>query len=290
SDDNLCATIDTIRGAATRIAPHVHRTPVMTCEAIDVLSNRQVYFKCELFQKTGSFKARGACNAALTAPKDSNVLVTSSSGNHAQGLAWAAKKVGMRAHVVMPKNSSTVKVAAVRGYGAEITFCEPTLESRQSTAKVMVEQLNGLLIHPSDNPAVISGQGTAGLELIEQVRDMAVGELDAIIVPVGGGGLISGVTIAAKAMCPGIRIIGAEPLEADDAFRSKACGRLCGHDEPPLTIADGLRTILGTHTWPVVRDLVDDIVTVSEGDIRKWMRVVYERMKLAIEPSSAVGV
>lgn len=188
-----------------------------------------------------------------------------------------------------------VKVAAVRDYGANITLCENTKSGRESTAASVLSSLSdSILVHPYNDPRVQCGQGTVGLELVEQVKGLTAGgdNLDAVIVPVGGGGLISGVATAVKALCPGAKVIGAEPEEAADAFRSKKSGKLCGHDceGMPDTIADGLRTTLGSRTWPVVRDSVDEIVTVSEAEIRRWMRIVYERMKLVIEPSAAVGV
>ena len=211
-----------------------------------------------------------------------------------QALSWAAKANGKNAHIVMPSNSMAVKVSAVRGYGASITLCENTTTGREQAAAAVQSNLpHSILVHPYNDPRVQCGQGTVGLELLRQVGELTGSTgLDAVIVPVGGGGLISGVATAVKALCPGVRVIGAEPEKAADAFRSKKSGTLCGHDceGMPDTVADGLRTTLGTTTWPVVRDSVDDIVTVSEKEILRWMRVVYERMKLVIEPSSAVGV
>lgn len=201
---------------------------------------------------------------------------------------------GVNAHIVMQHNSMEVKVAAVRGYGASVTFCENTAVGREETAAAVLSAVpHSILVHSYNDPRVQCGQGTVGLEFVQQVKEMTGGfDLDAIIVPIGGGGLISGVATAIKALCPGTRIIGAEPERAADAFRSKQSGSLCGHDceGVPDTIADGLRRTLGSTTWPVVRDTVDDIVTVSEADIRRWMRVVFERMKIVIEPSAAVGV
>ena len=211
-----------------------------------------------------------------------------------QALAWAAAAKGINAHIVMPNNSIAVKVEAVRGYGARVTFCENTKTGREDTAATVLSRLpNSAFVHPYNDPRVQCGQGTVGLELIQQVKEMTGGQsLDAVIVPIGGGGLISGVSTAVKALSPGIRVIGAEPNMAADAFRSKQSGTLCGHEgnSLPNTIADGLRTTLGSKTWPIVRDAVDEIVTVSEEEIRRWMRFVYERMKLVIEPSAAVGV
>ena len=211
-----------------------------------------------------------------------------------QAVSWAAKANGKNAHVVMPRNSVAIKVTTVRGWGANITLCENSTTGREQAAAAVQSNLpHSILVHSSNDPRVQCGQGTVGLELLQQVGELTGSTgLDAVIVPVGGGGLISGVAIAVKALCPGVRVIGAEPELAADAFRSKQSGTLCGHDCEglPDTIADGLRTTLGTTPWPVVRDSVDEIVTVSEGEIRHWMRVVYERMKLVIEPSSAVGV
>ncbi|MCA9285439.1 MAG: pyridoxal-phosphate dependent enzyme [Phycisphaerales bacterium] len=275
-----------VRAAAGRIRGLAHRTPVMTCAAIDAIAGRNLFFKCELFQKVGAFKFRGACNAVMRLPDEvaRRGVVTHSSGNHAQALALAAQLRGIPAHIVMPRNSPKVKVAAVEGYGAAIRFCEPTQPAREALAAEVVAETGGTLIPPYDHPDVIAGQGTIALELLEDHPD-----LDAIVVPVGGGGMISGVAIAAKGIRSGIRIIGAEPLGADDAARGKASGV---RQPPPdaRTIADGLRTGLGDLTWPVVRELVDEIVTVDETSIIAAMRLVWERMKLVIEPSAAVGV
>ncbi|MFM1804507.1 MAG: hypothetical protein RL136_1386 [Planctomycetota bacterium] len=280
------ATIDTIRAARRRIEPFVHRTPVVTNATLDEASGRRLWFKCELLQRTGSFKFRGATNAvrSLSEADAARGVVTHSSGNHAQALALAARMRGIAAHVVMPSNSAEVKKAAVRGYGARIIECEPTLEARESTAARVIAETGGTMIPPYNHPDVIAGQGTIALELLDECP-----QLDAIIVPLGGGGLISGIAIAAKALKPSIRIIGAEPELAGDAAASKHSGRI----EPamkPVTIADGLRTALGPLTFPVVRDLVDEIVLVSEQEIVSYMRLAWERMKLTIEPSAAVGV
>lgn len=211
-----------------------------------------------------------------------------------QGLAWAAGVRGINAHVVMPRNSVAIKLAAVRDYGGSITLCESSKIGREKAAAAVMSSLpDSMLVHSSNDPRVQCGHGTVGLELVSQVSELTKGaDLDAVIVPVGGGGLISGVATAVKALCPGVKVIGAEPEKAAAAFRSKQSGTLCGNDgeQLPDTIADGLRTALGPKAWPVVRDSVDEIVTVSEEDIRLWMRVVYERMKLVIEPSAAVGV
>ncbi len=280
------ATIDAIRAARRRIDAFVHRTPVLTSETLDSISGRQLHFKCEFLQKTGSFKYRGATNAVrmLTDDEASRGVVTHSSGNHAQALALAARVRGVRATVVMPSNSAEIKKIAVRGYGAEVVECEPTLEARESTAARVIAQTGGTMIPPFNHPNVIAGQGTIALELLDECP-----QLDAIIVPLGGGGLISGIALAAKALKPSIAIIGAEPELAGDAAASKREGSI----QPamkPVTIADGLRTSLGPLTFPVVRDFVDEIVLVSEEDIARHMRLVWERMKITIEPSAAVAV
>jgi threonine dehydratase len=275
-----------IRAAQRRIEPFIHRTPVLTSAAMDAVSGRSLWFKCELFQKTGSFKFRGATNAVrmLEDHAAAKGVVTHSSGNHAQALALAARTRGIPAFVVMPSNSAEIKKAAVRGYGATVIECEPTLEARESTAARVIAETGGAMIPPFNHPNVIAGQGTIAVELLDECP-----QLDAIIVPLGGGGLISGIAIAAKALKPSIKIIGAEPELAGDAAASKQAGSI----QPamkPVTIADGLRTSLGPLTFPVVRDLVDEIVLVPEADIVASMRFAWERMKITIEPSAAVGV
>lgn len=287
-----------VNAAHARIAPHVHRTPVLSCASLDAMASSatalpiSLHFKCELFQRTGSFKARGATNAVLSLPPGAPGVCTHSSGNHAAALAYAAGVAGLPAHIVMPSNAPRTKVEAVKGYGGRITECAPTQAAREAAAADVASSTGAAFIHPSENPHVIAGQGTLALELLEQAAasDSISAPLDVLIVPVGGGGMISGCAVAAKARHAGILVIGAEPAGAADAFRSKAAGQLCGHDSPPSTIADGLRTTLGPNTWPIVRDLVDSIVTVSEGEITDALKLVYSRLKLAIEPSAAVGV
>jgi threonine dehydratase len=275
-----------VREAASRIAGAVHRTPIMTSETLDRLAGRSVFFKCENLQKTGAFKFRGATNAIrkLDPALASRGVVTHSSGNHAQALALAARTRGIPAYIVMPRTAPAVKKAAVEGYGGIVTLCEPTLAAREETAAELVKKTGATLIPPFDHPDVIAGQGTAALELLEDVPD-----LDAIVTPVGGGGLLSGCCIAARGIKPGIRVFGAEPLGADDAARSKAANKWVPQTGPN-TIADGLLTSLGEMTWPIIRDLVEGIVTVSEDQIRTAMRFVWERMKLIVEPSGAVAV
>ncbi len=280
--DAYAVDLPAIREAAVRIAGVVHRTPVMTCATLDQLAGRRLFFKCENLQKVGAFKYRGATNAVLklTDAQAARGVVTHSSGNHAQALALAARVRGIPAYIVMPRTAPLVKKNAVEGYGGIVTLCEPTLEARESAAAALVAQTGGTLIPPFDHADVIAGQGTAALELLEDIPD-----LDAIIAPVGGGGLLSGCAIAAA----GIRVFGAEPLGADDAARSKAAGQLLPQTGPN-TIADGLLTSLGHLTWPIVRDRVERIFTVSDDQIRAAMRLVWERMKLIVEPSGAVGL
>jgi threonine dehydratase/serine racemase len=274
-----------VQSAATRIARIVHRTPVMTSETFDRLAGRRVYFKCENLQKTGAFKYRGATNAIrqLDEATAARGVVTHSSGNHAQALALAARVRGIPAYIVMPRTAPAVKKAAVEGYGGIVTLCEPTLAAREETAAAVVQRTGALLIPPFDHPDVIAGQGTAALELLEDVPD-----LDAIITPVGGGGLLSGCCVAAHGINPALRVFAAEPLGADDAARSLAAGQWIPQTSPN-TIADGLLTSLGQLTWPIIRDHVERVFTVSDDHIRSTMRLIWERMKLIVEPSGVVG-
>ena len=283
---HYAADLDAVREAGLRIAPHAHRTPVLTCATLDALAGLQLFFKCENFQKVGAFKFRGACNAVLRLSDETAArgVVTHSSGNHAQALALAASLRNIDVHIVMPRNAMPVKRRAVEGYGAKVYPCEPTLAAREEMAAGVIERTAAVLIPPYDHADIIAGQGTVGLELMDEVPD-----LDAIIVPVGGGGLLSGVCIAAKALNPAIRIFAAEPAGADDAARSMAAGRLIPQKNPS-TIADGLLTSLGEHTWPIIRDHVERVITVPDEKIVEAMRRVWERMKIIIEPSSAVAV
>jgi threonine dehydratase len=242
--------------------------------------------KCENLQKVGAFKFRGACNAvfSLMDEEAARGVATHSSGNHAQALALAAKLRGIPAYIVMPDNAPTVKKAAVAGYGGQITFCEPTLEARETTTAQVVEQTGATVIHPYNDYHVIAGQGTAALELLEEVPDLEV-----IIAPVGGGGLLSGTAIASKGISPNIRVIAAEPEMADDAYRSLKARHIIP-SENPKTVADGLLTSLGEKTFPIIREYVEQIVTVSEEAILESMRFIWERAKIIIEPSAAVPV
>ncbi len=279
-------TLADVRAAAERIRPFVFRTPVHTSDTLDRLSGRKVFFKCETFQKTGSFKYRGATNAVqkLDAETAARGVVTHSSGNHAQALALAARVRGIPAHIVMPHTAPAVKKEAVIGYGGRVVECEPTPAARQQMADKVAAETGAVLIPPFDHPDVIAGQGTGALELFEDVPN-----LDAVVVPVGGGGMLSGYCVALAELNPKLRVFGAEPKNADDAARSMATGER-QPALPPNSIADGLLTNLGDLTWPIVRQHVERIVTVSEEQIRAAMRLVWERMKLVIEPSAGVGV
>ena len=277
-------TLAAIRAAAGRIAPYAHRTPVLTCASLDRAVGATVFLKCENFQKVGAFKFRGACNAvfSLGAAAAARGVATHSSGNHAQALALAARLRGIPAHIVMPANAPVVKQAGVAGYGGRITLCEPVLAAREAALAAVVARTGAAVVHPYDDERVIAGQGTAALELLQEVPD-----LDVILAPVGGGGLLSGTAIAATELAPGIRVIAGEPAGAGDAFRSLAEGRIVPSIMPE-TLADGLLTSLGELTFPIIRDRVERIVLVSEPGIVAAMRFIWERAKLVIEPSSAV--
>jgi len=282
----MTPTLTNIRLAAERIRPYAHRTPVLACASLDQYTGTQVFLKCENLQKVGAFKFRGACNAvfSLTDEEAAHGVATHSSGNHAQALALAARLRGIPAYIVMPENAPAVKKAAVAGYGGQITFCEPTLQARESTTEQIVKETGATVIHPYNDYRVIAGQGTAALELLEEVAD-----LDVIIAPVGGGGLLSGTAIAARGLSPSIRVIGAEPETADDAYRSLQAGHILP-SEHPKTIADGLLTSLGTLTFAIIQQHVEQIVTASEAGILTAMRFIWERAKIVIEPSAAVPV
>ena len=277
-------TFEDVLAAAERIRSHVHRTPVMTSRAIDAIAGAQLHFKCENLQKVGAFKARGATNAVLSLGDEAagRGVATHSSGNHAAALAYAAGIRGVPANLVMPSSAPPVKKAAVSGYGALITECEPTLEARETTLVAVVERTGATFIHAYDNPMVIAGQGTASLELITDVPD-----LEAVIAPVGGGGLMSGTAIAVSSSRPDITIWGSEPAGADDAFRSLRDGILYPSVKP-TTIADGLLTSLSDRTFRILGDRLEGILTVDEETIVRAMRLLWERMKLIVEPSGAV--
>jgi threonine dehydratase len=273
-----------IRDAAARIAPHVHVTPVMTCAAIDAEVGASLFFKCEHLQRVGAFKARGACNAVFSLGADAakRGVVTHSSGNHGAALAYAAKRRGIPAWVIMPDNAPAVKQANVRRFGATVRLCAPTVDAREAACDEVARQTGATLIHPFDDARVIAGQATAALELVE-----AIDALDVVIAPCGGGGLLSGTSIAATSLDRDITVLGAEPANADDAARSFVAGSL-----QPLaattTIADGLRTTLSTRTLSAIRAHVRGFGTCTEGGIVRAMRMLFERMKQVVEPSGAV--
>ncbi|HUI28328.1 MAG TPA: pyridoxal-phosphate dependent enzyme [Candidatus Kryptonia bacterium] len=280
------ADIAAVRAAAERIAGLAHHTPIAICAALDALAGRRLLFKCEHLQKVGAFKFRGACNAVmkLSDAEAARGVVTHSSGNHAQALALAARLRGLAAYIVMPRNAAAVKRRAVEGYGARVVECDPSLVAREHTAARLLGETGASFIHPYDHPDVIAGQGTTALELLAQVP-----QLDAIVAPIGGGGLLSGICVAAKTLNPAIRIFAAEPDGADDAARSLAAGRLIPQIAPN-TIADGLLTSLGELTWPIIRDHVERVITVSDAQVVAAMRLAWERAKLLIEASAAVAL
>ena len=277
-------TLQDIRSAHDRIRHAVIRTPVMTSHTVNRMADCRVFFKCENLQKVGAFKFRGAYNAVsqLTEDEKQRGVIAHSSGNHAQALALASSMLGVKAVIVMPRNSSRVKVEATRGYGAEVVLCESTLESRTTTTQRLIDEHRYVLIHPYNDPRIIAGAGTAALELIEDI-----GCVDYLFVPVGGGGLLSGSSIAAKGQCSKSKVIGVEPKNADDAYRSFRTKKLQPSVDPH-TLADGLRTSLGEIGFKIILQNVDDIVTVTEAEIVAAMRVLWERMKLVVEPSGAV--
>ncbi len=267
-----------------RIIPHIHKTPVLTSSLINKLVGAEVFFKCENFQRTGAYKMRGATNAImqLTEVQKQKGVVTHSSGNFAQAISLAAKSLGVKATIVMPSNSPQVKKNAVDEYGATILQCEPTIEARQGTADRIVKDTGATFIHPSNDLEVILGQGTACLELLEEQPN-----LDAVFCPVGGGGLIAGSALAATYFGNNCLVYGGEPFEADDAYRSMISGKI-ETNKTANTIADGLRTQLGDKNFPIIKEHVTKIIRVTETEIISAMRLIYERMKIVIEPSSAV--
>lgn len=277
-------SIQDLRRAQERIGPSIHLTPVMTCSTIDAICGAKIHFKCENLQKVGAFKIRGASNAVLCLDDEqaSRGVATHSSGNHGQALALAAQRRGIAAHIVMPTNTSRAKKDAVAGYGARLIECEPSLEDRERTLDRIVAETGATLVHPYNDPRVICGQGTAALELLEQVDDLEI-----VVAPIGGGGLISGTCIAVTGNSPQPIVIGAEPKQADDAWQSIQAGRIIPVENPD-TIADGLRTSLGDLTFPIIAKHVREIITVSEESIAAAMRLIWERMNLIVEPSAAV--
>jgi threonine dehydratase len=282
---NLGLTFSDIVGAHERISDKINRTPVLTNEVLDEMSGARLFFKCENLQKSGAFKARGATNAvfSLTDAEAERGVVTHSSGNHAAALARAGRLRSIPAYIVMPNNAPQSKQESVRRNGGEIVFCEPTLAARKATAAELMERTGAEFVHPYDDYRVMAGQGTTALEFLDQVPD-----LDLIVCPVGGGGHLSGIAVAANHLSDRVKVIGAEPLGADDALRSFRSGEIVEMNSP-RTIADGLRTSLGERPFEIIRQLVDDIVTVSDEAIVGAMRVLWEELKIVVEPSGAVG-
>ena len=270
--------------AHERIEPFIHKTPVLTCKTINELAGAELFFKCENFQKIGAFKIRGGLNAALSLSKEkiANGIATHSSGNHAQAIAYAARQLDTKAYIVMPNNSPSVKVNAVKGYGAEITFCENNQQAREEALQAIVDKTGAEFIHPYNDERVMTGQATCAKELIEEIPS-----LDMIVAPVGGGGLLSGTSLSAHYFSPSTKVYAAEPEGAADAILSFKSGQI---ETAPFinTIADGLLTKLGNKTFPVIQQHVSDVFTVNDEEIIAALRLVYERMKLVIEPSSAV--
>jgi len=284
SEPSVSLTLALIREAHARIRDKIHRTPVLTSATLDTAAHAKLFFKCENLQKAGAFKARGAANAVFSLSDEAakHGVVTHSSGNHAAALARAAKMRGIRCYVVMPRNAPNAKQAAVRRYGGEVILCEPTLAAREAGAREVIAQTGAVLIHPYNDLRVMAGQGTTGIELLEDVPD-----LDIILCPVGGGGQLSGIAVAAKGRRPEIKVIGVEPVGADDASRSFKAGRIIPCDQPN-TIADGLLTTVGDKPFAEIRRYVDDIVTVPEEAIVQAMRTIWEVLKIIVEPSGAV--
>jgi threonine dehydratase len=276
--------LDIIRAAHNRIRPYIHRTPVLTSSRLNEASGASLFFKCENFQKIGAFKARGATNAVFSLDDATARLgvATHSSGNHGAAVARAAKLRGIAAHIIMPSNSAKVKIRAVESYGAHVVFCEPKEEAREAACADVIAKTGATLIHSFENENVIAGQGTAAVELLEDIPD-----LDLVMCPVGGGGLLSGTAVAAKSMRPNIKVVAVEPENVDDAAQSFRARRVI-HTEKKFTIADGLRTNIGEPNFAIIKLYVDDIVTVSEDAIISAMRTIWETMKIIVEPSAAV--
>jgi len=280
-------TKEDISQAHQLISPYIHRTPVLTSQFLNDLTGSELFFKCENFQKIGAFKARGGLNAilSLTEKERSNGVATHSSGNHAQAIAFAAAMVGIKAYIVMPDNSPQVKIKAVEGYGAQITFCKNTPEERESTVQKIIAETGAFFVHPFNNYEVITGQATAAKELIEDVSS----HLDVIIAPVGGGGLLSGTSLTAFYFSPQTKVYAGEPEGAADAVLSFRSDKI---ERAPYvnTIADGLLTYLGDKTFPIIKEHVEDILTVSDDEIIQAMKYLWERMKIVVEPSGAVSL
>jgi len=276
----------TIEAAHKRIAPRIHRTPLLTSSSLNAMTGAQIVFKCENFQKSGSFKIRGASNAilSLTGEEASHGIVTQSSGNHGAAVSCAAGWRGVPAYIVIPRNAPKVKSQAIEGYGGQITYCEPTMASRNETSLRIQRETGAAFVHPFDDDRIIAGQASCSKEILEDVPD-----LDAVLAPVSGGGLLSGTCLGAKGVRPEVRVFGCEPALADDAYRSLASGTLQFQDSSD-TIADGLRASLAARTFAILREQVDGILLVSEAEIIAAMRLVWERLKIIIEPSCAVAI
>ena len=279
-------TLKDIEAAHERIRPFIHRTPVFTNSSLNKLSGAELYFKCDNFQKVGSFKIRGATNTVeqLTIEELNRGVATTSSGNHGAALSMAVTRRGGKTKVVMPNNTPEIKVNNVERNGGEVVWCEPEQESRESVLKELIERTGAVVVHPYNDERIMAGQGTCAKELLEDYPD-----LDTIVSPVSGGGLLSGTLLSSKALKANIQVFGAEPVEADDAYRSLKLGKIVPN-ETINTICDGLRAQIGTLTFPVIADLVDDIITVTEEEIIDSMRMIWERLKMIVEPSSSIAL
>ena len=277
-------TYNDIEKAHQRISDHIHNTPILTSDSLDNELGSNLFFKCENFQKTGSFKIRGATNSILQLndTEIKNGIITTSSGNHGAAVAFIADKIGTSSKIIMPNNTPKNKIENVQRYGGEIFYCEPNIKSREDTLEKMVQKSGGSIIHPYNDEKIIAGQGTAAKELIEKVPD-----LDAIICPVSGGGLLSGTLLTAKNLKPGIKVFGAEPENADDTYRSILNNKIMSN-ETTDTIADGLRAQVGTVTFPIIKENVDKILLVSEEMIISSMYMIWQRLKIIIEPSCSI--
>ncbi|NOR62835.1 MAG: pyridoxal-phosphate dependent enzyme [Rhodobacteraceae bacterium] len=277
-------TLDDMKTARERVTPYIHRTPVLTSEFLNDLTGAELFFKCENFQKAGAFKVRGACNAVFGLPDDmlAKGVATHSSGNHALSLSYAAGRRGIPCHVVMPRTAPQAKKDAVKGYGGIITECEPSTSSREAVFAKVEAETGAEFVHPYNDPRVIAGQATCSAELIEQVKG-----LDAVVAPIGGGGMISGTCLTLSNLAPEVKIYAAEPLNADDAARSFRAGHIIA-DDAPETVADGLKVPLKELTWHFVSNHVTDILTATEDEIVDAMKLIWKRMKIVMEPSSAV--
>ncbi|THD83824.1 pyridoxal-phosphate dependent enzyme [Aliigemmobacter aestuarii] len=275
---------DDVIAAHERIRPYVHRTPVLTSSYLNALTGAELFFKCENFQKAGAFKVRGACNAVfgLSDAEAAKGVATHSSGNHALSLSYAAGRRGIPCHVVMPRTAPQAKKDAVRGYGGQITECEPSTTSREAVFAEVQARTGAEFVHPYNDPRVIAGQGTCSRELMEQVEG-----LEAVVAPIGGGGMISGTCLTLSNIAPGVRIYAAEPKNADDAARSFRAGHIIA-DDAPETVADGLKVPLKDLTWHFVKNHVTDVLTAEEDEIVEAMKTTWKRMKIVIEPSCAV--